>query len=213
MFDKVLNLVKTRNLNISSNIFFHINELNITYEELYVLIYLMNLDNLEFDMVKMSENMNMKPKELLRIINSLTEKNYLKLEVMKKDSNVSELINLDGLYQKMVFDIIGKEEKKEVSNTLFDEFEKEFKRPLTPKEFQIINAWREVGYLDETIILALKEATYNGAYSVAYIDKVLSNWDKKGIKTALDVEKNRQEFQKKKDETIEIDDEYDWLNE
>lgn len=213
MFDKVLNLVKTRNLNISSNIFFHINELNITYEELYVLIYLMNLDNLEFDMVKMSENMNMKPKELLRIINGLTEKNYLKLEVVKKESNVSELINLDGLYQKMVFDIIGKEEKKEVSNTLFDEFEKEFKRPLTPKEFQIINAWREVGYLDETIILALKEATYNGAYSVAYIDKVLSNWDKKGIKTALDVEKNRQEFQKKKDETIEIDDEYDWLNE
>lgn len=213
MFDKVMNLVKTKNLYINGNVFFHIGELNITYEELYVLIYFMNLDNLVFDMVKMSQNLNMKPKELLKIINSLTEKNYVKLEVVKSESIVSEFINLDGLYQKLVFDVIGKEEEKEISNTLFDEFEKEFKRPLTPKEFQIINAWREVGYMDETISLALKEASYNGAYSVAYIDKVLSNWDKKNIKTALDVERNRQEFQKKKEEITELDDEYDWLNE
>ena len=37
--------------------------------------------------------------------------------------------------------------------------------------------------------------------------------DNKGIKNAQDVERNRQEFNKKKEEIEEIDEEYDWLNE
>lgn len=216
MFDKVLDMVKTKNLVIPGMIFFHLEELGLKYDELYVIIYILNLTNKEFDMVTMSSELNMKPKELLRIVNELTEKNYVKLDLVKKENNVCEHFNLDGLYNKLAFNIIGKEEKEEIqepTNTLFDEFEKEFKRPLTPKEFQIINAWKEVGYTEELIILALHEATYNGAYSVAYIDKVLSTWDNKGIKTAKDVEKNRQEFNKKKEEIEEIDEEYDWLNE
>ena len=216
MFDKVLDMVKTKNLVIPGMLFFHLEELGLKYDELYVIIYILNLTNKEFDMVTMSSELNMKPKELLRIVNELTEKNYVKLDLVKKENNVCEHFNLDGLYNKLAFNIIGKEEKEEIqepTNTLFDEFEKEFKRPLTPKEFQIINAWKEVGYTEELIILALHEATYNGAYSVAYIDKVLSTWDNKGIKTAKDVEKNRQEFNKKKEEIEEIDEEYDWLNE
>lgn len=216
MFDKVLDMVKTKNLVIPGMIFFHLEELGLKYDELYVIIYIINLTNKEFDMVTMSSELNMKPKELLRIVNELTEKNYVKLDLVKKENNVCEHFNLDGLYNKLAFNIIGKEEKEDIqepTNTLFDEFEKEFKRPLTPKEFQIINAWKEVGYTEELIILALHEATYNGAYSVAYIDKVLSTWDNKGIKTAKDVEKNRQEFNKKKEDIEEIDEEYDWLNE
>lgn len=217
MFDKVLDMVKTKNLVVPGMIFFHLEELGITYDELYVIIYILNLSNKEFDMVTMSSELNMKPKELLRIVNELTEKNYVKLDLIKDDNGVSEHFNLDGLYNKMAFSIIGKEEikeePKEENNTLFDKFEKEFKRPLTPKEFQIINAWKEVGYSEEIIVLALKEATYNGAYSVAYIDKVLSAWDNKGIKTAQDVERNRQEFNKKKEDIQELDEEYDWLNE
>ena len=216
MFDKVLDMVKTKNLVVPGMIFFHLEELGLKYDELYVIIYILNLSNKEFDMVTMSSELNMKPKELLRIVNELTEKNYVKLDLVKKESNLCEYFNLDGLYNKLAFNIIGKEEKEEIkepTNTLFDEFEKEFKRPLTPKEFQIINAWKEVGYTEELIILALHEATYNGAYSVAYIDKVLSAWDNKGIKNAQDVERNRQEFNKKKEEIEEIDEEYDWLNE
>lgn len=214
MFDKVLNLVKTRNLVVPGTIFFHINELGISYEELYILIYIINLDKQEFDMVKMSEELNMKPKDLLKLVNSLVEKNYLKLDVIKNECNAGEYFNLDGIHKKLTFNIIGKEEEdtpKEV--TLYDEFEKEFNRPLTPMEFQIIGAWKEVGYQDETITLALKEASYNGAYSVSYIDKILSSWDKKGIKTAIDVEKNRREFKSNNNTPTQLEEEYDWLNE
>lgn len=214
MFDKVLSLVKTKNLVVPGSIFFNMAELGISYEELYILIYIINLDNSEFDMVKMSEQLSMKPKELLKIVNSLGEKDYLKLDVIKNECNAGEYFNLDGLNRKITFNIIGKEEsKKEEPISLYEEFEKDFKRPLTPMEFQIIDAWKEVGYSSEIIILALKEATYNGAFSVSYIDKVLSAWDKKGIKTSEDVEKNKQEFKKRKSEPAELEEEYDWLNE
>ena len=47
------------------------------------------------------------------------------------------------------------------------------------------------------IILAYDEmANHTGKLSFAYIDKVLSNWNKKGIKTAADIEKEAEEYGK-----------------
>lgn len=214
MFDNVIELLKKKNIVVPGVLFFNVATIGITYDELYFLTYLINLDDLQFDMVKMGKELNIKPKDILKLVNDLSEKNLISLDIIKKDLNVSEYINLNGLYNKLAFISIGKDKEKEVVNvTLYDEIEKEFKRPLTPREFQIINVWKEVGYLDETIRLALKEASYNGALSIAYIDKILNNWEKKGIRTKEDVEKNREEFAKKKEEVIQFDDDYDWLNE
>lgn len=213
MFENVIELLKKRNLVVPGVLFFNVGKLGINYDELYFLTYVLNLSNRDFDMVKIGKEINIKPKDVLKLVNDLSEKNLLKLDVVKKGLDVSEYINLDGLYHKLAFLSMEKEEVKEVKATLYDEFEKEFKRPLTPREFQIINAWKEVGYMDETILLALKEASYNEVFSVAYIDKILNNWDKKGIRTKEDVEKNREEYAKKKEEVISIEEDYDWLNE
>ena len=214
MLENVIDMLKKKNLVIPGVLFFNTGKLGINYDELYFLTYVLNLDNLEFDMVKMGKELNIKPKDVLKIVNDLCEKNLMKLDVIKKDMDVKEVINLDALYHKMAFISMEKKEKTPViKNVLFDKFESEFKRPLTPREYQIINVWKEIGYLDETIILALKEASYNGVFSIAYIDKILNNWEKKGIRTKEDVEKNREEHAKKKEEVISMDDNYDWLNE
>lgn len=215
MFENVIELLKKRNIVIPGSLFFNMKKIGINYEELYFLAYLLNLNDLSFDMVKMGKELELKPKDVLKLVNDLSEKNLLKLDVKKKNSDVTEYINLDSLYNKIAFITMGKEEeeKKEVKVTLYDSFEKEFKRPLTPREIQIINTWKDVGYLDETIILALKEASYNEVYSVAYIDKILNNWDKKNIRTKEDVEKNREEYAKQKIEIIDMDEDIDWLNE
>lgn len=213
MFENVMTLLKKRNLVVPGTLFFNTSKLGINYDELYFLIYVINLSNLEFDMNKIGKELNMKPKNILKLVNDLSEKNLLKLDIVKKNTDVSEYINIDGLYQKIAFICMGKEETENIKTTLYDEFEKEFKRPLTPREFQIINTWKEVGYMDETILLALKEASYNEVFSIAYVDKILNNWDKKGIRTKEDVERNREEFSKKKEEIISMDEDYDWLNE
>ena len=102
-------------------------------------------------------------------------------------------------------------DKKETpKTTIYDKFEKEFGRTLSPMEYEIIGAWLDNNYEEQTIELALKEAIYNGVTNLRYIDKILSEWKKKGIKTENDIktEREKRNKQKPKKEVFE----YDWLN-
>ena len=78
-------------------------------------------------------------------------------------------------------------------------------------EYEIINGWLTT-CSEEIIILALKEATYNGVSNFRYIDRIINEWNKKGIKTKEDVEKNKKEFKNKKDNKKQELFDYDWLN-
>ena len=77
---------------------------------------------------------------------------------------------------------------------------------------EIINSWKDSGYTEELIILALKEATYNGVSNLRYIDKIIYEWGKKGIKTKEDVEKNRKQFKTNNNVPKKELFDYDWLN-
>ena len=52
-----------------------------------------------------------------------------------------------------------------------------------------------------------------GVFRLNYIDKILFEWRKKGIKNKEDVEKNNRAFNVRKKETKEEVFEYDWLSE
>ena len=129
---------------------------------------------------------------------------------MKRVNKVlTETINLDSLYEKLAFSLNQVEEKED--SNLYSVFETEFGRTLSPMEYEIINSWKDNGYTEELIILALKEATYNGVSNLRYIDKIIYEWGKKGIKTKEDVEKNRKQFKSNNTTKKELFD-YDWLN-
>ena len=91
-------------------------------------------------------------------------------------------------------------------------FESEFRRPLTGTEFEVIKAWMEKMYNEDLILAALKEAVYNGATNIRYIDTILYEWNKKGLKTKEDVDNylNNRYENKKIDETAVF--EYNWLD-
>ena len=93
---------------------------------------------------------------------------------------------------------------------IFTTFESEFGRTLAPMEYEIINSWLDTGYDKELIISALKEAVFNGVFKLNYIDKILYEWNKKGIKTPKDIEKDKVKYSKKKEEKKELYD-YNWL--
>ena len=78
-------------------------------------------------------------------------------------------------------------------------------------EYEIITGWIDSGYTEELIILALKEATYNGVSNLRYIDKIIYEWGKKGIKTKEDVEKNKKQFKSNSEKKEMFD--YNWLDE
>jgi len=140
------------------------------------------------------------------------EKYLLKIELVARrneDKVKVEYINLDSLYTKLGFSIVNTEEKDE-NPTLYDVIEKVFGRTLSPMEYEIIGAWQNI-FDHELIVLALKEAVYNGVNNLRYIDKILHDWQKKGIKSEKDVIADRKNYRKKQENKKLFD--YDWLNE
>ena len=207
--DKVIELLKSTNIQISKTLLFNYKKLNITDLEFIVLIYLIN-ENV-YNSKQIGNDLEIAFPEVLEIINNLTEKGIMKIELAKINNIRTEVINLDALYEKLAFLIIKDEKEVEKPKSLFDTFETELGRTLSPMEYEIINGWLTT-CSEEIIILALKEATYNGVSNFRYIDRIINEWNKKGIKTKEDVEKNRLEFKNKKDNKKQELFDYDWLN-
>lgn len=211
--NQVVELLKSKDVHFPRLLLTNYKELNITEIELIIIIYLINSDNLTYNPKQISQDLDIKINDVLELINNLTEKGIISIELVKINKLTNEIINLNLLYEKLAFNILGSNsnDKEEKENNLFEIFENELGRGLTPMEFEIINGWLDIEYTEEIIICALKEATYNGISNFRYIDRILYEWHKKGIKTKDDVEKNKKEFKKSKSSNVELFD-YDWLN-
>ena len=79
-------------------------------------------------------------------------------------------------------------------------------------ELEKIKSWINDNLPKELIVEALKEATYNGVHRMSYIDKILFDWQSKGLKTKEDVKKDRNSYKQSKTKEIEVYD-YNWLEE
>jgi DNA replication protein len=131
--------------------------------------------------------------------------------MQKNDSGMlEEIIDTSSFYEVLMSNLLDVKESKKDDNSLYDIFEKEFGRTLSPIEYEIIGSWVESGIPSELIIEALKEATYNGVNNLRYIDKILFEWNKKGIKKASDISRVEKKEEEEKEESYY---EYDWLNE
>ena len=206
MLEKVVKLLKEEPFTVPGILIKNYKNLNITDSELIVLIYLINAD-ISFNPKQIAKDLNYDLAALMDIINSLTEKGIIKIEVLNKKVR-EEVINLDELYNKLSFIIINDEVTEDTS--VYSSFEKEFGRTLSPLEYETISAWQKQ-YDEKQILLALKEAVFNGVNNLRYIDKILYEWDKKGIKSEEDIINERKRFQEKKENKELFD--YDWLNE
>ena len=98
----------------------------------------------------------------------------------------------------------NKKGKDEILANIFQSFESELGRTLQPMEISTIREWVDLGYSDEIIINALKEALNQGKKSIKSVDKILLSWAKREDletegKTPLD-----DDWTKNLEETIRI---------
>lgn len=187
---QVIELLKSINYQLPKEILFNYKKINITDSEFIIIFYLINQSSNIYNPKQIGNDLKLDLNNVLELINSLCEKGIIKIEMQKINNMRSEVINLDSLYEKIAFSLNEVEEKNN-SNNIYTVFETEFGRTLSPMEYEIINGWIDNGYSEEIIKLALKEATYNGVNNLRYIDKIIYEWGKIGIKTVADVEKNR----------------------
>ena len=209
MLNKLEQIIKNKDVVIPSLLFYNYRKLNMNAEELILLTYLINGGEF-FNPKKISSELSIPLGELMETLEHLKELDLVKIELKKVNNVRAEVINMEGFYTKLL-NLLMDEESKSDNSQIFDIFEKEFGRTLSPMEYEIINAWKDSNIAEETILLALKEAVYNGVNNLRYIDKILSEWTKKGIKTKDDLEQNKRSFNSsKKEYPQEVD--YDWLN-
>jgi len=184
------------------------------------LMYLYNLgDKFLFDPNKFSNDLGIDTTSVMNYIGILTDKGLIKVEVLKNDKNVmEEIISLEDFYNKITCLTIGEVTKESdvVDSGIFELIEKEFGRTLNSNEYEIIKAWLDDNYSEELIKEALKESVNNNVSSIRYMDKILYEWSKKGIRTSQDVSNMKNKKKEPDEKEIEIDTEvfdWNWLDE
>ncbi len=218
--DKIVDILKSGNIVIPIYLLKNYKKLNIKLEEFLFLMYLYNKgNNRVFDPSLFSLEIGSDLEQIMCMVSVLTDKNYIKVEVRKNDKGLMEdVISLDDFYSKLSLLVVDEANKQDSKDSnVFDMIEKEFGRTLSPIEYEIIKAWLDSHISEELIKEALKEATFNGVSNLRYIDKILYEWGKKGIKSKKDVLENKkhrnEKIEEKESKKIDLDImDWDWFD-
>ncbi len=212
---QLISLLESKNIVVPLLFFKEYKKLNISLEEFMFLMYLKDKGNtFTFDPKSMSEELGLSIKDILKFISSLTDKKLLLIDTFKNDKGIGEeKIDISLFYERMaaiISDEVIKNNEVSIDDSIFSVIEKEFGRTLSPSELEFIKAWAAT-FDSGVIVEAVKEAVLNGVSSIRYIDKILYEWDKKGIKTKEDVKHFLNKKSKELKEPVEVFD-YDWFD-
>ena len=208
---KLIEIFKNGNMVIPLFLLKNYKKFKLELNEFIFLMYLYNIGNKSlFNPVKFGEDLNLELMEVMTLVSDLTDKGFINVEVIKNEKGImEELLILDGFFDKLnilTLEEVNKEENIDVENsTIFELIEREFGRTLSSMEYEIIKAWLEQGFNEDLIKEVLKEAVFSGVYNLRYMDTILYEWSKNGIKTAEDVEKNRKKKNSQKEKEADID--------
>lgn len=86
------------------------------------------------------------------------------------------------------------------TNNIYNYIEENFGRTLSPVEYEQISKWED----NELTRYAIKQAVLNGAYRIKYIESILNDYEKNGIKTVQEAQEKEKEFKKIKEEKKEL---------
>ena len=132
----------------------------------------------------LSLKMNISSKELDKILVTLLERDLIVYDMGKKVK-----VSLKSLHKKLyeTFQVaLSKEQESLVSEkkaaylkNIYEVFEKQLNRTLSPLEFSMIGEWVNDGFDDETIIRALNEALAKGKKTIRSVDRILVQYKAK----------------------------------
>ena len=214
MGDTIVKLYQKQNFVIGEDILKTIKKNNLTLDEALLIIYFVGNNNHPIlDIEEIKTKFGMEELSIMQAFASITNKDLIKIRMEKnREGKVEEVIALTPFFESIAMDM-GEVEKKKNDEDIFDLFESQLARPLSPIEFDLINKWLDRGESKELITSALNEAVYNGTFTLRYIDAILSEWAKKGLKTAKEVniyiKQRRKPKERKNQDFLNFD--FNWL--
>ncbi|MBC2255288.1 DNA replication protein DnaD [Listeria ivanovii] len=153
-------------------------------------------------MEMLTERTTLRLEETIKTMDSLLKKGMIAIEQGQDASQmISERYSLAPLWGKLValYENIESEDRQakqmEKQTNLYSLFESEFGRPLSPMEAEMLSAWLDQDKTNPDLIKeALKEAVISQKLNFRYIDRILLNWSKQGVKTIDDAKRVAEEF-------------------
>lgn len=216
MNEVVISALKEQPITIPKILFKYYKKLNITEEELIILICIINKgDKIIYNPSIFTEEIDMDKYKAMEIITAMAEKGTIEIKVENnKSGKKEEYLYLEPLYNKILNLLIDIQlgTNKTVDTNIFAAFETELGRTLSAMEIEIIKEWIHSGVSEELIKEALKEAILNNVRNLKYIDRILFNWRSKGFKTKEDILKDKKNYRKPTKKVEQIYD-YNWLEE
>lgn len=142
-------------------------------QECYVLLLIMTLDEIGIKPIT--------PSQIHKICS---------LSLQQIDETLIALVNhhyiarMNGsLDLRPIENLLLNQKSEEVQEVdLVSVFEDAFGRSLSQREVQLINSLKCQGHSDDMIIDALDESVKSGVITFRYIEKILDNWAKYGVK-------------------------------
>ncbi|HHV65506.1 MAG TPA: DnaD domain protein [Peptococcaceae bacterium] len=197
--------------------------LGITNQEMMLIIHLLNEITDDKNPERIDEHiaarMGITLSELQVLLQSLQQKGFLAVNPQPQQITaqnnciydlsglIDQLFEIWGINQfKQLESVTKKNEESLVLNPknpsylkLIATFEQELGRPLTGFECEHIQKWLLASYGEELIIEALRRGVSAGIRSFRYLDSILREWEKKGIKTLLEIEAEDKYFQERQE--------------
>lgn len=143
------------------------------------------------------------------LLRRLVQRGFIEIiDEQSSDGIRYEKYSLLPLWEKLVDQFLLKQKnnqelKQEKEETdLYTCFEKEFGRPLSPFECESLAMWMDDDNHDPIIIkAALREAVMSGKLNFRYIDRILFEWKKNGIKTIEQAKNQGRKFRQRQQKT------------
>ncbi len=190
----------------------------LTLKDFLVFLKLLNTSCECFDCSKIAKTLGLTEEDVLTSFNNLIVKGIIEYKPIKENGKIKEVISLDKFYNDVATKL-NNQNKTETTNNIYDVFQRELVRSLSPTEYEYINNWLEKGLAQDLIIGALKESILSGVKSFRYIDRVLFDWQEKGYRSMNDVEASKKKPPKVSEKIIPNNNDtneeyfdYDWLN-
>ncbi|PLT28365.1 DnaD domain-containing protein [Peribacillus deserti] len=203
--DNFLAWMKEGNISIPSFLLSHYKRMGLNELELMVLLHIQHYNEKGNSFPtpdQISERMSVDSSQCSSLLRRLIQKGFLQIkEEYREDSILFEMYTLDPMYDKLLQFFLKVQNETssvqvelETEESLYTVFEKEFGRPLSPFECETLAMWMEDEHHFTMIKAALKEAVISGKLNFRYIDRILFEWKKNGIRTPEQAKTHGQKF-------------------
>ncbi|WP_235822115.1 DnaD domain-containing protein [Gottfriedia luciferensis] len=210
--NSIINWIQFGNVSIPNILLSHYSSLNINEEELVMILQLYTFQQQGHTFptpTQLANKMSINEQRCMEVIRELLKKGLLEITEEVDQQNLrSEAYSLSPLWLKLIHFIENGQNETEThtnpsiieqeEDSIYSVFEKEFGRLLSPFEIETLTMWMDQDDHHEKLIkTALKEAVISGKLNFRYIDRILFEWKKNGIKQVEQAINYSKHFRKK----------------